>query len=376
MTATLSRPASQPAKVPSSRKIRLRSWDTIDGLELAGALTGSFAATWLVYEELTPLTGGLGFFVCWTATFFAIYWLMVRQRLGKLQARDRLAAALVTVIGLVLVVSLIQILAYVIGKGYHALRPTFFTKDQFGVGPLSKPTDGGGLAAIVGTVEQVGLATIISVPLGISTAVFLNEVKGRWARPVRILTDAMSGIPSILAGLFIYAVLIYSHILPESGFAVSLALAISMLPTVTRTSEVVLRLVPSGLREASLALGGTEWRTVRRVVLPAALTGLVTASILGIARVVGEAAPAIIDAGGSSKVNYNPFKGQQDSLPLMIYNDIRTFVVNEHARAWTAGAVLLLLILILFVFARVIGARQPGRTARVRLPFLFLRGPR
>ena len=113
--------------------------------------------------------------------------------------------------------------------------------------------------------------------------------------------------------------------------------------------------------------------TARRIVLPSALTGLVTASILGIARVVGEAAPAIIDAGGSSKVNYNPFKGQQDSLPLMIYNDIRTFVVNEHARAWTAGFVLLALILVLFVVARVIGARQPGRTTRLH-PRLIRKG--
>jgi phosphate transport system permease protein len=361
-------PTSHPAR------IRLRSWDATDALELAGAAAGSLAATWLVYEELTPLSGGLGFLGCWAAAFLVIYWLMARQRLGSLQAKDRLVAAVVAGIGLVLVVSLVQILGYVAVKGYRALRLTFFIKDQYGVGPLSKPTDGGGLAAIVGTIEQVGLATLISVPLGVSTAVFLNEVKGRWARPVRILTDAMSGIPSILAGLFIYAVLIYSHILPESGFAVSLALAISMLPTVTRTSEVVLRLVPSGLREASLALGGSEWRTVRRVVLPAALTGLITASILGIARVVGEAAPAIIDAGSSSKVNYNPFKGQQDSLPLMIYNDIRTFVVNEHVRAWTAGFVLLLLILILFVAARLIGGRQPGQLTRLRFPFIS-RGP-
>jgi phosphate transport system permease protein len=326
--------------------------------------------TWLVFEELTPLSGGLGFILSWYGTFLVTYWLMSRQRYGRVVAKDRLAAAAISGIGILLVASLMLILVYVAIKGYHALRLTFFVHDQFGVGPLAKPTAGGGLAAIVGTLEQVGLATLISVPLGMATAVFLSEIRGRWARPVRLMTDAMSGIPSILAGLFIYAILIQSHLLPESGFAVSLALAISMLPTVTRTSEVVLRLVPSGLREASLALGATEWRSVRRILVPTAITGLITATILGIARVVGEAAPAIIDAGGSQKVNYNPFKGQQDSLPLMIFTDIRSFVPNEHIRAWTAAFVLLAMILVLFVAARLIARRQPG----LRLPFRS--GPR
>jgi phosphate transport system permease protein len=338
-------------------------------LDLAGAGLGSFCLTWLVYEELTPLSGGLGFALCWYGTFLLTYWLMVRQRHGRIVAKDRLAAAAISGIGLILVASLTLILGYVAVKGYRALRLTFFIHDQYGVGPLAKPTDGGGLAAIVGTIEQVGLATLISVPLGMATAVFLSEIRGRWARPVRLMTDAMSGIPSILAGLFIYAILIESHLLPESGFAVSLALAISMLPTVTRTSEVVFRLVPSGLREASLALGSTEWRSVRRILVPTAITGLITATILGIARVVGEAAPAIIDAGGSPKVNYNPFKGQQDSLPLMIFTDIRSFVPNEHIRAWTAAFVLLAMILVLFVLARLSTRAQNGLSLLSRRRF-------
>lgn len=329
-------------------------------LDLLGAALGAFCLTWLVYEELTTLSGGLGFMLSWYGTFLLTYWLMGRQRYGRMVAKDRLAAAVITGLGLILVASLTTILADVAIKGYHALRYTFFIHDQFGVGPLASPTAGGGLAAIVGTIEQVGLATLISVPLGMATAVFLSEIRGPWARPVRLMTDAMSGIPSILAGLFIYAILIESHYLPESGFAVSLALAISMLPTVTRTSEVVLRLVPSGLREASLALGSTEWRSVRRILIPTAITGLITATILGIARVVGEAAPAIIDAGGSPKVNFNPFKGQQDSLPLMIFTDIRSFVPNEHVRAWTAAFVLLAMILVLFVLARLSARAQNG----------------
>jgi phosphate ABC transporter permease subunit PstA len=362
--------------VPPRRadRLRLGGWSRADVAELAGALLGSFALTWLVYEELTTLSGGLGFFVCWFLAFLATYWAMARNRLGAAAAGDRLAAATVSCVGLLLAVGLAAILIYVAAKGYHALRPSFFTKDQFGVLPGAKPTVGGGLAAIVGTVEQVGLATLMSLPLGIATAVFLTEVRGRVARPVRLLTDAMSGIPSILTGLFVFGVLIESHVLAYSGFAVSLALTISMLPTITRTSEVVLRVVPGDLREASYALGGSEWRTVRRILLPTARTGLITAAILGVARVVGEAAPAIIDAGGSAKVNYNPFKGQQESLPLMIYNDIKLSLATEHVRAWTAALVLVFMILVLFVTARAIARPRTGRTRSPMLRFLDRKG--
>lgn len=371
MTAVRTRPqrslpAPEAPSITLGPSIRLGRWSCTDWIELAGAMAGSFCATWLVYEELTTLSGGLGFAVCWFLAFLLVDWLMARSRLGPRGASDRLAAAAVAAIGLILVAGLASILVYVVMEGYKALRPTFFTRDQSGVGPLSKATAGGGLAAIVGTVEQVGLATVISVPLGIATAVFLSEIRDRMARPVRLFTDGMSGIPSILTGLFIYGVLIYGHLLPESGFAVSLALSISMLPTVTRASEVVLRTVPSELREASYALGGTQWRTVRRILLPTARAGLLTAAILGIARVVGEAAPAILDAGGSSKVNYNPFKGQQENLPLMVYNDITASVRAEHVRAWTAGLVLVVLVLILFVLARTVGGRSPEKRLQRR----------
>lgn len=360
---------------PRSDRLRLRGWSRADVAELAGALLGSFALTWLVYEELTTLSGGLGFVVCWFFAFLVTYWAMARNRLGAGAAGDRLAAATVASVGLLLVVGLVAMLVYVVAKGYHALRPQFFTKDQYGVSPLAKPTAGGGLAAIVGSVEQVGLATVISLPLGIATAVFLTEVRGRIGRPVRLLTDAMSGIPSVLAGLFIFALLILSHVLPQSGFAVSLALTISMLPTITRTSEVVLRVVPGDLREASYALGGSEWRTVRRILLPTARNGLITAAILGVARVVGEAAPGIIDAGSSPKVNWNPFKGPQENLPLMIYEDIKSSVPADNIRAWTAALVLVFLVLVLFVAARAIARRRPGGTRRPVFRFLDRKGP-
>ena len=157
-------------------------------------------------------------------------------------------------------------------------------QDQSHVGPLDSATKGGASHAIVGTLEQVGIATLISVPLGFATAVFLNEVGGALARPVRMLVDAMSAIPSIVAGLFIYTALIQSGYLQQTGIAAALALSVLMLPTVTRTAEVVLRLVPGGLREASLALGAPEWRTTGQVdAADRAAPGLITAVILGVA---------------------------------------------------------------------------------------------
>jgi phosphate transport system permease protein len=217
---------------------------------------------------------------------------------------------------------------------------------------------------VIGTFQQVGLATLFSVPLAILTAIFLNEVGGRLARPVRTVVDAMSAIPSILAGLFIYAVWVLHY--GYSGFAASLALAVIMLPTVTRTSEVVLRLVPSGLREASLALGASNWRTTRKVVLPTARTGLITAVLLGVARAVGETAPLLLTAGGGFIVNSNPFRGKQDSLPLYVYRLYFTGRPYQVARAWTGAMVLIFIVLILFSAARIIGNRKPGGRRRRR----------
>jgi phosphate transport system permease protein len=207
---------------------------------------------------------------------------------------------------------------------------------------------------------------VLSVPLGIATAIFLNEIGGRLARPLRMIVDAMSAIPSIVAGLFIYAAFILALHQQQTGFAAALALAVLMLPTVTRTAEVVLRLVPGGLREASLALGGGEWATVRRVVLPTARTGLLTAVILGIARIVGETAPLILTALGNTSLNADPFEGKQDAVPLFIYRLIRFPQTASIQRAWTGALVLLGLVLVLFVVARIIGGRGPGHIGRLK----------
>lgn len=347
-------------------RIKIRVVDPDDALIIGGGALSATAMTWLVYGRLLPLTGGLGFWVSWYVVFVGIVWACTHQLRGAMAARDMVARVVIWSGGVAVLVPLLLVVGYTIGRGYHALRLNFFTEDQRYVGALSKSTDGGGAHAIIGTLQQIGMAMLISVPLGVFSAVYLSEVKGRLARPLRTATDAMSAVPSIVAGLFIYAVWILTFGQEQTGFAGALALSVLFLPTVTRTSEVVLRLVPGGLREASLALGGGEWRTTSRVVLPTARSGLATAVILGMARVIGETAPLILTIGGAFVINANPFSGKQDSLPYFVYRLVRFPQESQIDRAWTGALVLLMLVLVLFVIARVIGGRGPDHIGRLR----------
>jgi phosphate transport system permease protein len=221
------------------------------------------------------------------------------------------------------------------------------------------------------------------LPLALLAAIFLNESRSKWRRPVRIFVDAMSGLPSVLAGLFIYATLILpyaksfdvmgTHLFSFNGVMASLALALIMVPTITRTVEVVLRLVPDGLREASLALGSSRARTTWSVVLPTARTGITTAVILGIARAVGETAPLLFTAFGYDLMNSNPFNGPQESLPLFVYRNIRKPDESAIARGFAGALVLMLLVLALFGIARFVGrdrSKKKGkrRGARIEVP--------
>jgi phosphate transport system permease protein len=349
---------------PPEEVIRIRSIDPTEVIVQVGAAVSAVSITFLLMERLTPMSGALGFVVMSYALFMLVSWWAMRELRGTVRAKDLVARTLVWTGGLMAFVPLLLVVMYVIGKGYHALRVQFFTEDQRFVGALSEATEGGGAHAIVGTLQQVGIATLISVPLGITTAVYLNEVKGRFARPLRMAVDAMSAVPSIVAGLFIYAAWILALGNQQSGFAGSLALAVLFLPTVTRTAEVVLRLVPGGLREASFALGGTEWRTTLHVVLPTSRTGLVTAVILGVARVIGETAPLILTIGGAFVMNWNPMSGKQDALPYFVFRLIRFPQEAQIQRAWTGALVLLVLVLVLFLIARAIGGRGPDHISR------------
>jgi phosphate transport system permease protein len=255
-------------------------------------------------------------------------------------------------------VPLVLIIYYLLYKGLSSWSSTFFTTDPNG-NFFGNP--GGIRSAIVGTLEIVALATIIAIPIGIAVALYLTEYgkESRFANAVRYFVDVMTGVPSIVFGLFIYISLVISHV-GGSGFAGwkgALALALLMLPIVIRSSEVVLMLVPSSLREAALALGAPRWRIVWKVVLPTARTGLVTGSLLSVARGMGETAPLLFTVSVAFGLNGN-LNGIMNSLPMQIYGDITSPRDVVVARAWGAALTLVALVLILNLIARAISRRS------------------
>jgi phosphate transport system permease protein len=364
-----------PTRVRTPR--RPRELTTSDFVTVLGSAASAVCFTWLVFGVLTAGIGWLGFLVTAYVVFLVMVWVVTADRLGPTAATDRVAAAVVITASLVIMVPLVWLIWFVVTRGWQAISLHFFYQDQRGVTPVQPADAGGGAHAIIGTLEQVGLALLWSLPLGLLTAIFLNESRSRWRRPVRIVVDAMSGLPSIVAGLFIYAVFILPYakkisLFSFNGFMASLALALIMLPTITRTVEVVLRLVPDGLREASLALGSSRARTVWSVVLPTARTGMTTAVVLGIARAVGETAPLLITAFGYDLMNANPFNGAQEALPLFVFRNIRKPDASAIDRGSTGALVLMVLVMTLFAIARFIGRdrsksrRRKNRRAAVR----------
>jgi phosphate transport system permease protein len=255
-------------------------------------------------------------------------------------------------------VPLVLIVWYLIKKGIGSWSGSFFTSDPNG-NFLGDP--GGVKSAILGTLEMVGLATLIAVPVGIGVALYLTEYGrgGRFANAVRYFIDVMTGVPSVVFGLFVYITLVVVGV-GGSGFAGwkgSVALALLMLPVVTRSAEVVLLLVPDSLREAALALGAPRWRVVARIVLPTAAPGLVTGSLLAIARAAGETAPLLFTATLVNGTNFD--LGQRmNSLPAQIFADVGQAQDRLVARAWGAALALVTLILILTLFARLVSRRS------------------
>jgi phosphate transport system permease protein len=334
-----------------------------DGASVVGAFVSSLALVWLVYVQLLPWSGKTGFVICWWLAFLAIYTgVSAIDNPGPI-VRDRLGQAFVTSGALVVMGALLWTLEFVFAHGYKALlHSNFFTDDMGGVVGTAPLTQGGIKHALVGTAIQIGIATVISLPLGVATAVYLTEVGGRLAVVVRTVVEAMTALPDILAGLFVYALLIIGLGWEKTGLAVSIALAVTMIPVVARSSEVTLRVVASGLREASLALGATRWRTVWNVVLPTARSGLATALILGVARITGETAPLLIVSGSSTFFNDDPLHGPMNSLPLFIFAAIKTGQGGaSDERAYGAALVLLVFVLTLFVTARFLARDKTGR---------------
>ena len=309
----------------------------------------------------TPMKGKLAYF----AIFFIAYSLLTSvfngtQR-GSAAAKDALVNSLVAIGTIVTVIPAASILVTVLQKGLPGISFGLFTHDMALATPTDPLNNGGLLHAITGTLTLVLIALILSVPIGILTALYLTEIKGRFTGPIRFLVQAMSGVPSIVAGLFILSAVLYPITKAYSGLMGSLALTILMIPTIARTSEEVLNLIPNELREAGTALGGTQWRTVAMIVLPAAKSGLMTAIILGVARIAGETAPILLLTGGGDKVNPNAFNGPMGSLPYYIWKSFNAGSPEALTRAWAGLLVLVGLVLILFTSARYLGSRKSSK---------------
>jgi len=320
-------------------------------------LIGSVFVTPLILK-VTPLSGKLGgALVLFTlVTTLNVILSVIRQ--GIRTITTAIAASLIYVATALVLLPLGSILFTVIMKGKDSIKLNTFTHDMRVTQPDAPFTKGGALHAILGTGSLVVIATLICVPIGILTALYLTEIKGRFEGLVRFLVQAMAGVPSIVAGLFIYSVLIVTLGAKYSAYVGALALSILMLPTVARTSEEVLKLIPRDLREAGTALGATQWRTVAMVVVPAARSGLLTSVILGIARVAGETAPLILTILGNTATNLNPFQGPISALPLYTFTLMKTGLDVAITRAWGGALILLTLVLILFISARLLSGKK------------------
>jgi phosphate transport system permease protein len=356
----------QPGETEISPIREVRKMRLEDKFDMLGGAVSGLALTYLLFGWFTPLTGDVGFVVVAFLLFLGVYALLISFRSGAQEIKDRLMTVLLYSAGTLLVGTLVFIVTFTLFRGFEALaEPNFFFQTMELAGPLDPLTMGGIAHAVVGTLIQITIALIITIPLGVTTAIFLNEIGGPFARFVRTISDAMTALPSIVAGLFVYAAIITLITHQRSGFAASLAITVMMLPIVIRASDVVLRLVPGNLREASLALGATRWQTVRRVVLPTARSGLVTAVILGTARGIGETSPVLLTSGVTAVMNLNPFSGPMISLPLQVFDFVKSPEPNMVARGFGAAAVLVLVVLALFTAARIFGGRGPGQlTAR------------
>jgi phosphate transport system permease protein len=273
--------------------------------------------------------------------------------------RDRIARGTILAGTLIALVPLALIVYYLLRKGLGSWSWSFFTTDPTGATFFKSASIGGIKSAILGTLEMVALASAIAVPIGVGVAVWLVEYgKGSWfAHTVRFFVDVLTGVPSIVFGLFVYIVLIVGTGSTYAGYKGAFALALLMLPVVIRSAEVILLLVPGALREAALALGAPRWRVIFSIVLPTALPGMVTGVLLAIARAAGETAPLLFTAGATLKTGFN--LGQfMNSLPVQIYSDVISATTSVEHRAWGAALTLVTMILLLNLIARLISRRS------------------
>lgn len=345
-----------PAKTPVFSTARLPRWApaVIAVVSIALAIGLSLAAGWDSKVQWGLIA----------ALFFVIGSYGVTARIeGRRQAKDRVVTSLVWVCFILAIVPLLSLAWTTISNGAQITDGYFLTHSMNGV--LNTDPGGGVYHALLGTIEQVLIATVIAAPIGLLTAVYLVEYgKGRLARAVTFFVDVMTGIPSIVAGLFVLSFWILILKFSFSGFAGSMALAILMMPVVVRSTEEMLKLVPNELREASLALGVPKWKTIMKIVIPTAIGGITTGVMLAIARITGETAPVLLLVFGSKIINNNPFEGAQSSLPLYVYQEYAIGTTQSVDRAWGAALTLIAFVMILNLVARGIARWKAPKTGR------------
>jgi phosphate transport system permease protein len=282
---------------------------------------------------------------------------------GTRKAKNAVATVLVTLAFLVAVIPLVWVLYTVIAQGISVIvRPGWWTQSLNGL--LGRQAGGGAYHAIYGTLAQGLIAGVIATPLGIMVAIYLVEygAKTRLARATTFMVDILTGVPSIVAALFIYAVWIASLGFDRSAFAVSLALVLLMVPVVVRSSEEMLRIVPDDLREASYALGVPKWKTIMRVVIPTALSGMLTGVALALARIMGETAPVLILVAYAPFINFDIFHGNMASLPLMMTVERSNPTAAGSDRIWGAAITLILIITVFQLIAAVLSRVTAPKT--------------
>lgn len=326
---------------------------------VAAACAGFVALVFAV----SPLYGIAQFLILTTLLFVVALSTLSGTYEGSRQARDRFATTMVHTAFVLALIPLVGVLGYTVAKGLPRLDISFLTHSMRNVGP--RDSYGGAYHAILGTLEQVAIASVIAVPVGILTAVYLVEYgRGRLATVITFFVDVMTGIPSIVAGLFILSFWVLGLGRGYSGLAGGLALSILMMPVVVRSAEEMLKLVPDELREAALALGVPRWRTILKVVLPTALAGIVTGVMLAVARVTGETAPVLVTVFGFDSINPNPFHGAQSSLPLFVFSENGRGLQFSTDRAWAAALTLIIIVMLLNLMARSIARFFAPKTSR------------
>lgn len=332
-----------------------------DVLRLVGSAAAAISLTAWLFTQLVPFGGSLGFAVIAYLLFVVFYILLISFDEGRVTIADRLAGTLIHTGAALLVLAMVVVVFFTLTEGFEAVRHSNFWTETLAItGPQHPLTMGGMAHAAVGTLIMISFALAICIPLGLLCAVFMAEFPSPFSRIVRTVAEAMTALPSIICGLFIYSTYILIFGFDKSGFAASLAITIMILPIIIRSSDVVLRLVPQTLKEASYAMGSSHWRTIWHVVLPTSKSGLMTAIVLGTARGIGETSPILLVAGYTTFMNTNPFSGPMVSLPLATFTLVKSPEPNQIARGFGAAAVLMVLVFVLFMVARLIGGKGPG----------------